>query len=87
MIGTFPYHRWHPSYIPNIGRGTVSLHTPRKVDRYEDITGSCKLCYLEIMNIIYSKDNNLLNKRSEINCKCRHRDKFLLNNYLEEDGT
>ena len=51
------------------------------------IHGSCNLCNLEKINIIYSKDNNLLNKRSEINCKCRHRDKFLLNNYLEEDGT
>ena len=79
------------SYLWNLKKDKIDFDLKWSIlsqaPAYTPISGSCKLCNLEKVNIIYSKDNNLLNKRSEINCKCRHREKFLLVNHLEEDGT
>ena len=40
----------------------------------------CNLCLTEKFYILTSKSEDLLNKRSEIISKCRHRRKFLLSN-------
>ncbi len=79
------------SYLWTLKRDNIDFNLKWSIisqaPSYTPISGSCKLCNLEKVNIIHSKDNNLLNKRSEINCKCRHREKFLLINHLEENGT
>lgn len=50
---------------------------------YNPASGKCNLCNLEKVLIVYSKDKSLLNKRTEINNKCRHRAKFLLKKHLD----
>ena len=45
---------------------------------YQPSTRKCNLCNVEKTMILYSTDTNLLNKRSELMNKCRHRNKFLL---------
>ena len=40
----------------------------------------CDLCLTEKMIIARSDPKKLLNKRTELICKCRHRNKFLLSN-------
>ena len=47
---------------------------------YHPSTKTCQLCNLEKTIIITSKNMNLLNKRSELLNKCRHRNKYLLSN-------
>ena len=48
-----------------------------KASTYKPSTKVCNLCNLE-KTIILISDENLLNKRSELMNKCRHRKKFLL---------
>ena len=43
---------------------------------------TCDLCLTEKVLILTSKDEHLLNKRSEILNKCRHTNKFMLEKYL-----
>ena len=40
----------------------------------------CSLCLAEKLQIIKAKPEGLLNKRSELISKCRHKNKFLLKN-------
>ena len=40
----------------------------------------CSLCFAEKLQIIKAKPEGLLNKRSELISKCRHKNKFLLKN-------
>ena len=40
----------------------------------------CDFCLTEKMIIARSDPKKLLNKRTELACKCRHRNKFLLSN-------
>ena len=47
---------------------------------YKNGSKTCNLCITEKYHIITSK-LSLLNKRSELISKCRHVNKFLLNNY------
>ena len=45
---------------------------------YQNGQRQCDLCLTEKLLIMKCKDKNLLNSRSEINSKCRHKRKFLL---------
>ena len=47
---------------------------------YNNTTKRCNLCLTEKLMITKFNSNNLLNKRSELISKCRHRNKFYLKN-------
>ena len=47
---------------------------------YNNTTKRCDLCLTEKLMITKFNSNNLLNKRSELISKCRHRNKFYLKN-------
>ena len=53
-----------------------------KAATYHPSTRVCSLCVLEKTLILMSDHKYPLNKRSEIMSKCRHREKFLLRNYV-----
>ena len=42
----------------------------------------CHLCLSEKLTILLAKPDTLLNKRSELVAKCRHRNKFKLNKFV-----
>ena len=42
----------------------------------------CHLCLSEKLAILLAKPDTLLNKRSELVAKCRHRNKFKLNKFV-----
>ena len=52
----------------------------RKVEKYKSGQANCNLCLTEKLFIIKFRDKNLLNSRSEIISKCRHKNKYLLKN-------
>ena len=53
---------------------------------YSNIAKSCMLCLHEKSEILtYPKQDELLNKRSELISKCRHINKYLLSNYKAND--
>ena len=43
---------------------------------YKPESKRCSLCIAESYHILYSKLENLLNSKTEINGKCRHRSKY-----------
>ena len=51
----------------------------KQVDTYKGGQPICNLCLAEKYYIIRDRGRNLLNSRTEILSKCRHRKKFLLN--------
>ena len=59
----------------------ISWSIAGRADPYNPVAKSCKLCILEKTLILTTNDDNLLNKRSELMNKCRHRHKFLLSNF------
>ena len=53
----------------------------KSVPAYSNITNRCLLCLQEKFEIIsYKNTEELLNKKSELISKCRHQNKFLLEN-------
>ena len=56
-----------------------------KYSSYNPISKRCNLCLNEKLEIAIYKGENLLNKRSEVISKCRHRNKYKLSN-LTADG-
>ena len=50
----------------------------KQVKDYNPATKRCGLCLAEKLSILEHKGNNLLNRRSEIISKCRHRNKYML---------
>ena len=66
---------------PSLKRSIV-----KRVPAYSDITKKCILCLHEKLEIVnYPHPEELLNKRSELLSKCRHRNKYLLNSYKAKD--
>ena len=57
----------------------------QKYQTYNPNTKRCSLCLNEKLEIASYKGHNLLNKRSEIINKCRHRNKFALAFYDSKD--
>ena len=53
----------------------------KSVPSYNKETKKCQLCLVEKTMILYANKKTLLNKRSEIMNKCRHRAKFKLSKY------
>ena len=62
----------------NGGTPNTTFEILKTVKTYEHGQKHCNLCLTEKLLIIQCKDKNLLNSRSEINAKCRHKRKFLL---------
>ena len=56
----------------------VSWKILKIVKSYKNGQKCCQLCLTEKLFIIKCRDKNLLNSRSEISSKCRHKRKFLL---------
>ena len=52
---------------------------------YNQSSKQCLLCLNEKLAIALHKDDNMLNKRSEIISKCRHRNKYMLASYDSKD--
>ena len=52
---------------------------------YNQSTKRSLLCLNEKLAIALHKDDNMLNKRSEIISKCRHRNKYMLASYDSKD--
>ena len=71
----------------------ISSETPnlkwsvlRCIPPYSNISKKLLLCiYEELELVTYQNQKELLNKRSEILCKCRHTNKFLLEKYTGND--
>ena len=57
-----------------------------KASKYNPSTKQCNLCTTEKTLILLSKDADLLNKRSELMGKCRHRAKFVLSHITPSPG-
>ena len=68
------------NYTPNIVWEILRKHRT-----YNPNTKRCSLCLNEKLEIARYKGRNLLNKRSEIINKCRHRNKFALARYDSKD--
>ena len=58
----------------------------RKTSGYNSVTKSCSLCLTEKLLIAEHPDKGkLINKRNELVSKCRHEDRYLLQNYSAID--
>ena len=67
--------------IPNLNWKIV-----RPVPAYSNITKRCMLClYEKLLIATYPSREELLNKRSELVSKCRHKNKFLLKKFKSGD--
>ena len=65
--------------IKNDGKNpNVSWRILKTVGKYQNGQRTCNLCLTEKLFIIKCRDKHLLNSRSEISSKCRHKRKFLL---------
>ena len=54
----------------------------RRTSGYNNVTKSCNLCTSEKLAICNFKDKaNLINKRNELISKCRHENRYVLNNF------
>ena len=58
----------------------VTWEIARKCQKYKCGSGRCDLCLTEKMLIARNNEPGMLNSRSELISKCRHRNKFLLCN-------
>ena len=56
----------------------------KKCAPYKASSSRCDLCLSEKLTILKAKDNETMNKRSEIANKCRHANKFSLSNVLKQ---
>ena len=60
---------------------TLKLSIAAKASPYNKSSKKCDLCISEKLLIAKADPKTLLNKRSEIISKCRHRNKFRLKRY------
>ena len=68
------------------GQPIVTWRILRQTTPYNPESGKCQLCLHKKFEIANYPNQNILNKRSEIVSKCRHRRKFLLINHLYDTG-
>ena len=59
----------------------VKYSIKKKVISYRPEIEKCNLCIEEKKQIILADKNKIINKNDEILTKCRHRNKFLLENW------
>ena len=63
-------------------KSVLEMVNSQKGSAYSNITKKCLLCLHEKLETVnYLHPEELLNKRSELVSKCRHVNKYLLNNY------
>ena len=73
-------HIWEIKDTPN---PTLEWEVVKTVQPCRPGLNVCDLCLEEKLNILkHSRDPNCLNKRSELNTKCRHKTKFKLNKIM-----
>ena len=82
---TLSSYVWHLKetldVTPNLKWSVVRCATP-----YSNISKKCLLClYEKLVIITYPRQHKLLNKRSELFCKCHHENKYLLKNFRAND--
>ena len=65
----------------------VSWRMIRRANSFTHETKRCNLCLAEKFEMANYPGRNLLNKRSEINAKCRHRGKYQLDTYVLPNDT
>ena len=69
-------------------KGNIGIYQQTKLRTYIywEILGTHKLYNQSSKRCLpYLKDNNMLNKRSEVISKCRHRNKYMLTKYDSKD--
>ena len=64
---------------------TIKWKVVKQFPAYNPSSKRCSLCQNEKLAILEHKEKNILNKRSEIISKCRHRNKFLMINAVSKD--
>ena len=79
---TLAKHVWKQKQRHNL-TPTLKWYIVKSVPSYSNIMKSCMLCLHEILT--YPNQNELSNKRSELVCKCRHINKYLLSCYKAND--
>ena len=52
---------------------------------YNTSSKRCSLCLNEKLKIVLQRDNNMLNRQTEILNKCRHKNKYVLTSYDSKD--
>ena len=68
------------------GTPTLVWEIIRTAPSYTNITQRCSLCLNEkLAMLMYPKQSELLNKRSELLLKCQHENKFLLKTFNSND--
>ena len=65
-------------YSTSTELSNVSWRILKTVGKYQNGQRTCNLCLTEKLFIIKCRDKHLLNSRSEISSKCRHKRQFLL---------
>ena len=65
------------------GNPSVTWRILRYARSYDPSSKICELCLREKFEIANYPGRNLLNKRTEVVAKCRHRNKHLLLNHVE----
>ena len=63
------------------GEPKVTFSIIKKCHPYEPSSAKCYLCLHEKLYILEYKGDNLLNQRSELVSKCRHKNKYKLCNH------
>ena len=58
----------------------IYIHTYIHIYIYKCGSRNCDLCLAEKVAIAHYKGDGLLNKRTELLSKCRHRNKFIIAN-------
>ena len=67
-------------------KSVLEMVNSQKGSAYSNITKKCLLCLHEKPETVnYPHPKELLNKRSVLVSKCRHANKYLLNNYKAND--
>ena len=61
---------------------SIEWSTAAKTDPYQSGAKSCNLCLAEKLTILQFNPAITLNKRSELNSKCRHKSKFKLKSFI-----
>ena len=68
------------------GNPTIAWRKIKNANAYTPETNKCLLCLSEKFEIADYPGKNLLNKRTEIIAKCRHRRKYELLRYRKDDS-